>query len=215
MNDDDVNERDRDRLEQGLKNMECSMLRLQLEEIEHKVLQDKATFRNIMAHVRCGICGDQIDDTRWMLGEVGETQEIVHATCHYDEPAEEQAEEENADNYKTYGMYHGTPIEKDAEIEGVGSDERGYGGIGSQHDVEGSGKTANVLGHGAVDSRSVSSGVEKEIPFIGENDVTVRVPPWLKKVVRDEVTWDRGTADALEREREAIEKIGRALEGRI
>lgn len=72
--------------------IELAMTKLKIEDMEMTLLHAQQNFRNIMAHARCYICSEQIDDARWFLGDMGDTQEIVHADC-FDQTSKKSPEE--------------------------------------------------------------------------------------------------------------------------
>lgn len=79
----------------AIESLDAAFKQLRIEELEGTLLRMQQNFRNVLAHARCHICGEPIDDQRWHLGEyVSGNQELVHTEC-YDEEAERAASQES------------------------------------------------------------------------------------------------------------------------
>lgn len=144
--------------------IEIAFKNLRIEELEGMVLHAQQQFRNVIAHARCYLCGEPIDDQRWHLGEVGEAQEIVHTECFdQNEKAEEGAspekgttqitwEDEEYDTPFDYSGGSGEPVrapkanpcadvlgsatlEAFASSEGFGTNAREHGGDSGEQDA--------------------------------------------------------------------------------
>lgn len=215
--------------------IELAFKNLRIEELECMVLHAHQQFRNVIAHVRCYLCGEPIDDQRWHLGEVGEAQEIVHTECFdQNKKAEEGASEEDAvrlcqealfegwaeaHNHSNRGgepvrapktnpcadVLGGSTLEAFASSEGLGTYAREHGDVGGEPDAQGSWSPAHVAGCGGPVEVRVP---ERLIPFTGINDVTVRVPKTLKAQLKEIV---RSNFPHPDPERHAYDVLARAL----
>lgn len=204
---------------------------LRVQDLEMSLLRAQQQFRNVMAHARCYLCGEYIDDQCWHLGEVDEAQEIVHTQC-FDEAAEAEARKSTENSY----LYTLLPFE---EIKGPVSYERGVGlpegeaarsteTQGTARESAGvypskdQGPRDNAGRHlhlrypnddeGARNDLDARSGgpVEVCVPT-GVDKPTQRVRPALKTVVQFEVATDMRPPEV--REAQSLLKISRYIKG--
>ena len=99
----------------------------------------------------------------------------------------------------------GAPSETLSQVQGIGGHAGEHGGHGHQPDAQGQEQAGDDAGGRGPDKAGVS---ERLIPFVGFNDVTVRVPVFVKEELR---TMVKGQEVITGDEFIVIDKIKKAL----
>lgn len=209
---------------------------LKVQDLEMSLLRAQQQFRNVIAHARCYLCGEYIDDQRWHLGEVDEGQEIVHTDC-YDQAEEEarkaaqhvglnenrlfqelpfrEAKEEEISYQRGVGLPEGETTTA-ASAQGTPREDAGIHPPQDKRPRDNAGRYLHLCGEGDdesarpdTDSRS-GRPVEVCVPT-GVDRPTVRVRPVLKAAVKHEVAMDRRSPEL--REAQSLLKIENAIKG--
>lgn len=147
-------------------------------------------FHLAISNARCYLCNEKVGEARWHLGEVGDSQEVVHTEC-FDKKAKESQEfarfiqevDELLDakehyfgrwshskrhEYKAYRP--SDPIidvgaqapQADEALHSQSSYQEVYGNMGNPDNVEGTRYPAFEPGDGSVSYASVRHGGERE-----------------------------------------------------
>lgn len=192
--------------------IEDAFAALKVQYLEMSLLRAQQQFRNVIAHARCYLCGDYIDDQRWHLGETDEGQEIVHTDC-YDKEEEEarkaaqyvglgensifqelpfrEAKEEEISYTRGIGLPEG-PATSTAEAERTAREDAGLYSPENQGSCGDAGRHLHL--RSPADDEGTRSGadlrtggpVEIRVPMRVDRP-TMRVRPALKAVVKHEV----------------------------